>query len=49
MVDFVLAGTENNAQAFCLGMTLNMMNTLYVEPINDVPINIYAKVHTACL
>lgn len=48
MVDFVFAGTENNAWAFCLGTALNMMNILYFEPINDVSINIYAKIHTAC-
>lgn len=43
---FVLAGTENNAWAFCLGTALNVMNILYVEPINDVSINIHAKMHT---
>lgn len=45
---FVFAGTENNAWDFFLGTTLNMMNILYVEPINVVSITIHAKIHTAC-
>lgn len=44
----VFAGTEDNAWAFCLGTALNIMNILSVKPINDVSINIHAKIHTAC-
>lgn len=44
---FVFVGRENNAWAFFLRTALNMMNTLYVEPLNDESINIHDKMHTA--